>query len=459
MENKKILNRIILFFSALIIITFSVFYKDLIAITVDNKWIKILYFIVIYLSIACTAVGLIISLACGFKDEYDIIWFVQFLNLCAFLLTTITALAFAINLSTTITTAYFFFCLEYFLLNSINMVFQTIKNFKFFKKDMKSVFTNGEPDKSYRYGLESDSKKEELATKELKSEKYDLIQDEENQLEKEENDEKLSADALVKEEDVTNNENTIEAVNEEKLEEFKEDKKNDISIDDESETLTQFEDNKNTSTNSGEIDSNNSTVDNKSSDNAKELSDTITFLNDDEDNDLNEISSEKINEIQKDVDRIIEENKKKSTDDESKNEELTNDNLDNSIVFNSDVKNEISEDFTYINEDDIIKDEPQKDGINLIEENENNKGDDSSNTEENSAENFSNIENINAETETLSEEADSSTEGLTKPAKNTGESDLNKEKNDEIDKKTEAKSKEKETKASKISILNKFISR
>ena len=279
MENKKILNRIILFFSALIIITFSVFYKDLIAITVDNKWIKILYFIVIYLSIACTAVGLIISLACGFKDEYDIIWFVQFLNLCAFLLTSITALLFAFYTSTAINLVYLFFCLEYFLLNSINIIVQTICNFKFFKKDLKSVFMNGETDKSYRYGLEKDIEVESGLEK-SKAEKYDLLKDNINELEKEPQDEEINVDSLVKEEDVTNNENTINAMNEDSAKTSQEDALISVESDIELDNSSDIElDNSADESYNKEYSSENEfeEISNKE---AKELSDTITFIED-----------------------------------------------------------------------------------------------------------------------------------------------------------------------------------
>lgn len=417
MENKKILNRIILFFSALIIITFSVFYKDLIAITVDNKWIKILYFIVIYLSIACTAVGLIISLACGFKDEYDIIWFVQFLNLCAFLLTTITAFLFAFYTSTAINLVYLFFCLEYFLLNSINIIIQTICNFKFFKKDLKSVFTNGEPDKSYRYGLEKDIEVESGLEK-SKAEKYDLLKDNINELEKEPQDEEINVDSLVKEEDITNNENTINAMNEDSAKTSQEDAlisvENDIELDNSADESYNKE-----YSSKNEFEE----ISNKE---AKELSDTITFI---EDEDLTS-EQKRIDEIQEDVDKIIKENKKKKTKNKDKNTNLKKEifESDNNVSYNPDVKNKVSLNLsdgeehilTYNEIDDSIKDE-DIDEKNLPK-------DDFANLEESAPDAVLNAQNENSEIE-------------------------------KKEKKAEAKLKEKETKASKISILNKFISR
>lgn len=417
MENKKILNRIILFFSALIIITFSVFYKDLIAITVDNKWIKILYFIVIYLSIACTAVGLIISLACGFKDEYDIIWFVQFLNLCAFLLTSITALLFAFYTSTAINLVYLFFCLEYFLLNSINIIVQTICNFKFFKKDIKSVFMNGEPDKSYRYGLEKDIEVEGGLEK-SKAEKYDLLKDNINELEKEPQDEEINVDSLVKEEDITNNENTINAMNEDSAKTSQEDAlisvENDIELDNSADESYNKE-----YSSKNEFEE----ISNKE---AKELSDTITFI---EDEDLTS-EQKRIDEIQEDVDKIIKENKKKKTKNKDKNTNLKKEifESDNNVSYNPDVKNNVSLNLsdgeehilTYNEIDDSIKDE-DIDEKNLPK-------DDFANLEESAPDAVLNAQNENSEIE-------------------------------KKEKKAEAKLKEKETKASKISILNKFISR
>ena len=417
MENKKILNRIILFFSALIIITFSVFYKDLIAITVDNKWIKILYFIVIYLSIACTAVGLIISLACGFKDEYGIIWFVQFLNLCAFLLTTITAFLFAFYTSTAINLVYLFFCLEYFLLNSINIIIQTICNFKFFKKDLKSVFTNGEPDKSYRYGLEKDIEVESGLEK-SKAEKYDLLKDNINELEKEPQDEEINVDSLVKEEDITNNENTINAMNEDSAKTSQEDAlisvENDIELDNSADESYNKE-----YSSKNEFEE----ISNKE---AKELSDTITFI---EDEDLTS-EQKRIDEIQEDVDKIIKENKKKKTKNKDKNTNLKKEifESDNNVSYNPDVKNKVSLNLsdgeehilTYNEIDDNIKDE-DIDEKNLPK-------DDFANLKESAPDAVLNAQNENSEIE-------------------------------KKEKKAEAKLKEKETKASKISILNKFISR
>lgn len=409
MENKKTLNRIIIFFSALIIITFSVFYKDLTSIIVSNKWFSFLYFITIYLSIACTGVGLVISIACGFKDEYDIIWFVQFLNLCAFLIVSITSLVFAINLSTTITTAYFFFCLEYFFLNSTNMVFQTIKNFKFFKKDMKSVFTNGEPDKSYRYGLEN-SEKEELDTKKLKSEKYNLVQDEENEFEKEENDENLTTNTLIKEEDITNNENTIESINQDA-----------IASDNELIFKNEY---KNDELNSENISFKNENNE-KFSNDAKDLSDTITFAEDEIQEDENQ---KRINEVQEDVERIIKESKrkrnnKKTSIQEGKTETTTISNEE--VFFDPNVKNEVEENISDNNEivAPILK-QPTSEIKDIDEASLPN--DEYANLEETAPDNVLEAQNKNLEIE-------------------------------KKEKKMEAKQKEKETKATKLSFLNKFI--
>ena len=409
MENKKTLNRIIIFFSALIIITFSVFYKDLTSIIVSNKWFSFLYFITIYLSIACTGVGLVISIACGFKDEYDIIWFVQFLNLCAFLIVSITSLVFAINLSTTITTAYFFFCLEYFFLNSTNMVFQTIKNFKFFKKDMKSVFTNGEPDKSYRYGLEN-SEKEELDTKKLKSEKYNLVQDEENEFEKEENDENLTTNTLIKEEDITNNENTIESINQDA-----------IASDNELIFKNEY---KNDELNSENISFKNENNE-KFSNDAKDLSGTITFAEDEIQEDENQ---KRINEVQEDVERIIKESKrkrnnKKTSIQEGKTETTTISNEE--VFFDPNVKNEVEENISDNNEivAPILK-QPTSEIKDIDEASLPN--DEYANLEETAPDNVLEAQNKNLEIE-------------------------------KKEKKMEAKQKEKETKATKLSFLNKFI--
>ena len=138
----------------------------------------------------------------------------------------------------------------------------------------------------------------------------------------------------------------------------------------------------------------------------------------------------RIDEIQEDVDKIIKENKKKKTKNKDKKTNLKKEifESDNNVSYNPGVKNKVSLNLsdgeehilTYNEIDDNIKDE-DIDEKNLPK-------DEFANLEESAPDAVLNAQNENSEIE-------------------------------KKEKKAEAKLKEKETKASKISILNKFISR
>ena len=344
MENKKTLNIIIMLISVGVILTFSLFYKTIANIDVESVFLKVIYFSTLYLSIISTGVALIISFICAFKDNYDLTWFVEFLNICSFLIILTASLSFALTKSIAINLPYFALVLEYFALNLIHSIIRVCRNFKFIKGDFKALFSNSEDVKSNRYGMP-----EENIEKKSKADKYNLNEKEDNQKTAEnsqENTEENSDANALKDQETSNTLETLVMLHQTKQNEAHDEdsianeeieeiiSSQDENSSEQAEEVENLEETENSEETKNEINNNENEI---SKEEAQELSDTITGINDD---DLTEEEmQEEINleeEMQEEVERLIEKNKEEQeiVSEENETEELKTYNDDEIKITN-----------------------------------------------------------------------------------------------------------------------------